>query len=320
MKPQIKSILKRSAPLLVLTIAGSAATAQAFTFQTPWPPSPMGTDIQAHPTLDYGIKYLYEWGIGLGGVAVFVVLVMAGFQYITSVGDPTKMKEAFRRIEDAVIGLLILLSSWAILNFVGLNLSSIKITMFTPQQIDPTKTCTGVEGEPANECCQTTDKNGNTVNITNCNPNLWTCTKGNGTDKGTCQPNTKTQTCTKVKIYYDNNSSVLEIGPGKTFQFNQKVPLATSKTVSKLERWYDDNGQSTLCFDPTNKDAKDASIHKPCDCNVQLLTKISSTQTGGTNTDQCSNTSGNVFVVNTADFVSNDNSVKIVCVLVYSPQ
>ncbi|RLC34110.1 MAG: hypothetical protein DRZ76_03255, partial [Candidatus Nealsonbacteria bacterium] len=44
-----------------------------------WPPSPLGT--QLYPDTDelsVLIKYLYEWAIGLGGLAVFAVLVWAG--------------------------------------------------------------------------------------------------------------------------------------------------------------------------------------------------------------------------------------------------
>ena len=329
MKPQNKTDLKRCLPVLVLIAAGVATTAQAFTFQTPWPPSPMGTSIQDHPTLDWGIKYIYEWGIGLGGVAVFIVLVMAGFQYITSVGDPTKMKEAFKRIEDAVVGLLVLLSSWAILNFVGLNLSSIKIGMFTPVVVDPVKHCKGEEGQQADQCCETTDSQGNVIRIEGCIASYWTCAGSSADDadpigKGTCQPNTKSQDCVAVKIYYEDDTSLemgTDCGGSCDGPFNKKTPLTTSKTVTKMERWYhdEDTGTDTLCYDSTNPDAKDATAHKACNCSVQLLTKISSTQTGGTNTDQCSNTAGREYVVNTTDFVSSDNAVKVVCVLVNAP-
>ena len=296
MKPKIKFILKQCLPILILAVAGLATTAQAFTFQTPWPPSPMGTDIKANPTIAYGIKYIYEWGIGLGGVAVFIVLVMAGFQYITSVGDPTKMKEAFKRIEDAVVGLLILLSSWAILNFVGLNLNSINIKMFEPKPVDPIKHCKGEKGQPAPVCCETTDKDGNTIKIANCQEALWTCVGSSATateEDGICQPNTESETCTMVKVYYGTTSQTID-------SFNTPQELSSTQRVTKLERWYHEGGilgvggTDKLCYDPTNPEAKDPSVNKACECSVQLLTEKSGAQTTGTSTDVCSNTSGGI--------------------------
>jgi len=99
-----------------------------------WPKSPViGTDI--NPKLEGGeckyadlpivIKYLYEWGISLGGLAAFIALVIAGFQYLTAVGDPAKMKDAKDRIISAFFGLTLLLGSWLILNQINPQLTSI---------------------------------------------------------------------------------------------------------------------------------------------------------------------------------------------------
>ncbi|MFZ3074076.1 MAG: hypothetical protein WA093_03035, partial [Minisyncoccales bacterium] len=96
--------------ILFFAIAGFAISANAadtatttFKFQAQWPASPMGTDIakDTNPTLAEGIKYVYEWGVGLGGLAVFIALILAGFEYITSIGNPSKMQDAFNRIRDA---------------------------------------------------------------------------------------------------------------------------------------------------------------------------------------------------------------------------
>jgi hypothetical protein len=309
MKPSTNKFLLSLAAASLLSMA-SAAMAAPFVYQASWPKSPMGTVMDADPTLQEGVKYVYEWGIGLGGIAVFIVLVMAGFQYITSVGDPTKMKEAFRRIEEAVVGLLILLSSYAILNLVGINLKQLNVTMAGPTMTPSLKTCTGTEGDAAPECCD---------GVTNCISDLWTCIGSDGTTEGHCEINTKTETCSEVVIYYTDGSKFQpDLTPGN---FNRKMPLSTGKTVAKMERYYQPStGGKVLCYDSTNPDAKDAGVHKPCNCSIQILTKLSSTTTGGNTTDPCSNTSGEVFSVHTEDFVSNDNSIKIVCILVNAPK
>ncbi len=52
----------------------------------------------------------------IGGI-IILVLVIAGIQYITSMGDPTNVKNAKKRISNAVIALILYLMMFAILNF-----------------------------------------------------------------------------------------------------------------------------------------------------------------------------------------------------------
>ena len=86
------------------------------------------------------VKYFYEWTIAIAGLAVFFILVMAGFQYLTSVGDPAKMKDATGRIKSALLGLVLLLSSYLILNLINPGLTTLKM----PEVEVPTDTLPGV--------------------------------------------------------------------------------------------------------------------------------------------------------------------------------
>ncbi|MDB5179191.1 MAG: hypothetical protein JWN01_1134 [Patescibacteria group bacterium] len=52
----------------------------------------------------------------VGGV-IMLMLVVAGIQYVTSVGDPTAIKSAKNRIVNAITGLVLFLMMYAILNF-----------------------------------------------------------------------------------------------------------------------------------------------------------------------------------------------------------
>jgi hypothetical protein len=52
------------------------------------------------------------------GVLFVVLLVMAGFKYMTAAGNEDKVKEAVRQISQAVIGLIIILSAWGISFFI----------------------------------------------------------------------------------------------------------------------------------------------------------------------------------------------------------
>ncbi|MBA7640098.1 hypothetical protein ES703_47763 [subsurface metagenome] len=92
-----------------------------------WPNSPMGTSLTDNSKLVDFIKYLYEWGIALGGLAAFIALVIAGFQYLTSAGNAIKMRDAMKRIQSAVLGLLLLLGSVLILNTINPQLTTLKM-------------------------------------------------------------------------------------------------------------------------------------------------------------------------------------------------
>ncbi|NCN50861.1 MAG: hypothetical protein GW925_00235, partial [Candidatus Pacebacteria bacterium] len=56
----------------------------------------------------------------LGALLVFLQLILAGFYWITSGGDKGKVDSARQRLIAAIIGLIILASSFAILTL-GLN-------------------------------------------------------------------------------------------------------------------------------------------------------------------------------------------------------
>ncbi len=67
-------------------------------------------------------------GIIIASLATFLFLVWGGIEWITSGGDKTKTEEAKKRLTNAVIGLTIVVISWAIwkiiIYFFGINGSS----------------------------------------------------------------------------------------------------------------------------------------------------------------------------------------------------
>ena len=129
---------------ILIIVPISVVVADELKLQTAWPLSPMtqinlqdidpDQDGNQIANITYLIAYLYEWGIALGGLAAFVALLIAGFVYMTSVGDPTKMKEAMDRIKSALLGLIFLLSSYLILNTINPELTTLRPIDFT---IDP---------------------------------------------------------------------------------------------------------------------------------------------------------------------------------------
>lgn len=65
----------------------------------------------------------------LAGIAVFIMLIAGGFGYLTSGGDPEKVKKSTATITGAIIGLIILIAIWFILQFVE-EFTGVRITKF----------------------------------------------------------------------------------------------------------------------------------------------------------------------------------------------
>lgn len=64
--------------------------------------------------------------IPLAGIAAFVILLLGGFQYITSGGDPKQTQKAQSMITGAIIGIAVTVGIWFLFQFLnavtGLNL------------------------------------------------------------------------------------------------------------------------------------------------------------------------------------------------------
>jgi len=103
-----------------------------FALQVAWPPSPLGTSLNDDSELPTFIGYLYEWGISIGGFLVFIALIIAGFQYLGSIGNPAMMRGAKDRIISALLGLALLLGSWLILNTINPQLTKLQLPPFDP--------------------------------------------------------------------------------------------------------------------------------------------------------------------------------------------
>jgi len=187
--------------LFLLVIFGTlSVSSTALAALVSWPHSPLGT--QLNPDTDEMsvlIKYLYEWAIGLGGLAVFAVLVWAGFQYLTSTGDPQKMKEAMASIKSAALGLILLLASVLILNTINPQLTKLQPLVLDLGEFEETLSCENDE-----DCAEN-----------------WVC------ENNLCKPDLRLEPkqCKSVTIdgtEYDIGSHDISVNPwsaGKTFNY-----------------------------------------------------------------------------------------------------
>lgn len=67
--------------------------------------------------------------VGLGFVALLVLLIWAGFRYLTSGGEPKIIQETHQTVTWALLGIVFLALAWLILQLIGV-ITGIPVTIF----------------------------------------------------------------------------------------------------------------------------------------------------------------------------------------------
>ena len=70
----------------------------------------------------YTIARIINITLGFLGVIFFALVIFAGFQYMTAAGNEEQTKKAIGLLRNAVIGLVIILISWAITRYLVITL------------------------------------------------------------------------------------------------------------------------------------------------------------------------------------------------------
>ena len=125
---------------------------EVFALETVWPRAPLGTILTDSSSIVDVVRYFYEWGIVLGGIAAFISLVIAGIEYMASAGMPARIADAKDRMTSAVVGLILLLGIYLILNAINPELTVLRIPSFGV----PTTTLGGISGYGPGSCASST--------------------------------------------------------------------------------------------------------------------------------------------------------------------
>lgn len=75
---------------------------------------------------DY-IRYVFQFSLFLGALISLGSFIYGGMRYLTSAGNPTKIKDAQSRITSGMLGLLLLLSAYIILNTINPQLVAFEV-------------------------------------------------------------------------------------------------------------------------------------------------------------------------------------------------
>lgn len=72
--------------------------------------------------------------VGLGFVALLVLLIWAGFRYLTSGGEPKIIQETHQTVTWALLGIIFLALAWLILQLIGV-FTELPVTFFDIRQL-----------------------------------------------------------------------------------------------------------------------------------------------------------------------------------------
>lgn len=64
------------------------------------------------------VAHLIRLALGFLGIIFVVLIILAGFSWMTSGGDDEKIAKAKKMIVNAIIGLILILSAYSIVQFV----------------------------------------------------------------------------------------------------------------------------------------------------------------------------------------------------------
>ena len=93
-------------------------------------PSFGGYEVSLDMDLNQLVAWFYYLIVATVGLSAFIMLIWGGFEWLTSAGDTGKLGNAKDRMSSAILGLLIVLGSWLILQVINpdlliLNLSTL---------------------------------------------------------------------------------------------------------------------------------------------------------------------------------------------------
>jgi len=88
-------------------------------------PTASGTVTEVEGITDY-IKTIYLFAMGIAGVLAMALIVVGGFQWLTATGNTGTISQAKARINNALLGLVVLLSAYLLLNTINPALVNLK--------------------------------------------------------------------------------------------------------------------------------------------------------------------------------------------------
>ena len=107
-------------------------------------------EIPKEKALPLFIKYFLSLALIISVSACLLILILGGFSYLISTGNPTVMAEAIKRMSQAGIGLIVILSSYLILTAINPELSILRLPGL--EKTPPSHVAEPISEEPRRRC------------------------------------------------------------------------------------------------------------------------------------------------------------------------
>jgi len=86
-----------------------------------------GYDLDRDQDLNQIIAWFYYFIVAIAGIAAFFALIVGGFEWLTSAGNPSRVSSAKERMFSAMLGLVIILASYLILQVINPELTTLQL-------------------------------------------------------------------------------------------------------------------------------------------------------------------------------------------------
>lgn len=86
-----------------------------------------GFDLNDDQDINELVAWLYYFIVSISGFSAFIMLVRGGFMWLSSAGDQGRLSEAKSIITSAILGLIIILASFLILQVINPELTILNI-------------------------------------------------------------------------------------------------------------------------------------------------------------------------------------------------
>lgn len=90
----------------------------------------MGPDAAGLRQIEQVFENILSVVVGLGFIALFVMLVWAGIRYLTSGGEPKTIQQAHHTVTWAFLGVIFMALAWLILQLIQAFTGGIPVTFF----------------------------------------------------------------------------------------------------------------------------------------------------------------------------------------------
>ena len=91
-----------------------------------------GYNLNTNQNLNEIIAWFYYFIVAIAGIAAFFALIVGGFEWLTSAGSPSKVTSAKDRMFSAMLGLIIILASYLILQVINPELTTLQLPQLGP--------------------------------------------------------------------------------------------------------------------------------------------------------------------------------------------